>query len=354
MEINYFANVPLEGIPNTITGLRDLVRNFEQHVKKVNNGWGVPAEVELSDLSMYDRGLHIKNAALDAELQFFEEYFDDLLTTKSRFNSWMRTLPDELNPNDEKMIADFIGRLSKILRKFIETISQLNSEKGPEQLNGAKNAYKEGKGLGMAGKFRKELNKLMKKIVVPKTLLDDPSVSIYMHYGSSDCAAVESASTLYPGYLTSSIRNSTGNGYNYLCLPKSPDENTMKTYTGAKNQSFLAGVKYGFMENKPFPFDDEDTMLRGVVCAACLMNETQTVFTFHGQKECPDQEGWRAVYGGYLMSPTDVSRGETICVDKKLESHADSYMGFYDQSLNFVLRKQEGELLFIPCVVCAK
>ncbi|KFM78323.1 hypothetical protein X975_22813, partial [Stegodyphus mimosarum] len=47
MEINYFANVPLEGIPNTITGLRDLVRNFEQHVKKVNNGWGVPAEVEL-------------------------------------------------------------------------------------------------------------------------------------------------------------------------------------------------------------------------------------------------------------------------------------------------------------------
>ncbi|KFM78324.1 hypothetical protein X975_22814, partial [Stegodyphus mimosarum] len=63
----------------------------------------------------------------------------------------MRTLPDELNPSDEKMIADFIGRLSKILRTFVETISQLNSEKGPEQLDGAKNAYKEGKGLGMAG-----------------------------------------------------------------------------------------------------------------------------------------------------------------------------------------------------------
>ncbi|KFM78325.1 hypothetical protein X975_22815, partial [Stegodyphus mimosarum] len=125
-------------------------------------------------------------------------------------------------------------------------------------------------------------------------------------------------------------------------------------YTGAKNQSFLAGIKYGFMENKPFPFDDEDTMLRGVVCAACLMNETQTVFTFHGQKECPDQEEWRVIYDGYLMAPTDVSRGETICVDKKFESHTDSYMGFYDQSLNFVLQKQEGELLFVPCVVCAK
>lgn len=56
MEINYYATVPLHGVPNTIKGLRDLVRNFEKHVAKENNGLGVPVEVELETLSSLNQG----------------------------------------------------------------------------------------------------------------------------------------------------------------------------------------------------------------------------------------------------------------------------------------------------------
>lgn len=62
MEINYFATVPLEGVPNNIQGLRDLVKNFKDHVAKVNNGTGVPVEVELIELSNFNRDFeYVKN-----------------------------------------------------------------------------------------------------------------------------------------------------------------------------------------------------------------------------------------------------------------------------------------------------
>lgn len=51
MEISYYATVPLKGVPNTIDGLRSLVKDFDQHVKEVNNGRGVPIRVELMELS---------------------------------------------------------------------------------------------------------------------------------------------------------------------------------------------------------------------------------------------------------------------------------------------------------------
>ncbi|GFR01087.1 uncharacterized protein TNCT_499601, partial [Trichonephila clavata] len=51
MEISYYATVPLKGVPNTIEGLRSLVRDFDEHVKEVNDGWGVPIRVELMELS---------------------------------------------------------------------------------------------------------------------------------------------------------------------------------------------------------------------------------------------------------------------------------------------------------------
>ncbi|XP_055925916.1 uncharacterized protein LOC129957577 [Argiope bruennichi] len=165
MEINYFATVPLEGVPNTIQGLRDLVKNFKDHVAKVNNGSGVPVEVELVELSNFDREFeYIKNLELETELELFEIYLDDLLGTKNRIQTMLFEYRDILTNEEVREIADISGRVSKILRSFVATIANLDTEKNSQQLNPAKEAYTEGTGRQMPGKFKRLLNKIVKKI----------------------------------------------------------------------------------------------------------------------------------------------------------------------------------------------
>ncbi|GIY21864.1 uncharacterized protein CDAR_430881 [Caerostris darwini] len=164
MEVNYFATVPLEGVPNNIQGLRDLVRNFKDHVKKVNNGIGVPVEVELVELSNYDREFeYLKNKELETELENFEMCYDDLLSTKSRIQGVIFENLDTITKEEEKKLAGINDRVRKILNVFSETIANMDLEKGSTQLDPATKAYKEGK-IGMAGKFRRELNKIVRKI----------------------------------------------------------------------------------------------------------------------------------------------------------------------------------------------
>ncbi|GFX68818.1 uncharacterized protein TNCV_3865171 [Trichonephila clavipes] len=165
MEISYFATVPLEGVPNTIEGLRDLVKGFKDHVKKVNDGIGVPVEVELAELSNFDRGFeYLKNLELETELEFFEEFLDDLLSTKSRLKTIVYEYRDTLTEDEETQLSKLNTRVTKVLRPFLATIGDLDLEKGSYQLDTAKEAYKEGKSLGMAGKFRRDLNRILKKI----------------------------------------------------------------------------------------------------------------------------------------------------------------------------------------------
>lgn len=62
-------------------------------------------------------------------------------------------------------ISEFTERLSSVLRKFIQTIGNLNLEKGSSQLDDAKTAYREGRKFALPGKFNQAFNKLQRKIV---------------------------------------------------------------------------------------------------------------------------------------------------------------------------------------------
>ncbi|GBO11544.1 hypothetical protein AVEN_35414-1 [Araneus ventricosus] len=54
LEINYYATVPIKGVPNTMESLMELVEDFPEQTKKVNKGKGVPLTMELFPLSAID------------------------------------------------------------------------------------------------------------------------------------------------------------------------------------------------------------------------------------------------------------------------------------------------------------
>lgn len=352
MEINYYATVTLEGVPNTIKGLRDLVRNFENHVKKENDGLGVPVEVELEELSSLNQTIsYLKNTDLEAELKLFEDCFDDLLGTKSKLKTWISSLPDNLSKEHEQQISDFSEKLSTVLRKFIHTIANLNLEKGSDQLNEAKTLYKEKKRFPMPGKFNQEFNRLKNKIVLPSRNLDDTGSTVYTHYGASECVNEEFTSTVFSGYLASSPRNVTGSGYNYLCFPRVNPRNANEELKG--DTVLIAGVKYGLLETKPSKINVNNVVLKGVMCSVCLVKQRSNVFTFLGQKQCPEDSGWTLQYSGFMMASTDTTRSQNICVDLRPDATEDERV-FLDQRISFVLAQQDEKNKFIPCVVCSK
>lgn len=54
LEINYYATVPIKSVPNTMESLMELVEDFPSQTQLVNNGIGVPLNMELFPLSALD------------------------------------------------------------------------------------------------------------------------------------------------------------------------------------------------------------------------------------------------------------------------------------------------------------
>ncbi|XP_067127245.1 uncharacterized protein [Centruroides vittatus] len=165
MEISYFATVPLKDVPNTIEGLQKLVEGFDEQVKSVNNGAGVPVRVELMELATFDpRFQFLINKALENALKAFEDQFDDLRVTKDKLTDWIRSLPPTLTQKQEHEITRLYERIRNVLRVFQHTIGVMDIEKGTDQLSKALQAYKEG-GKGLPGKFKREFDKLRFELV---------------------------------------------------------------------------------------------------------------------------------------------------------------------------------------------
>ncbi|GBM18581.1 hypothetical protein AVEN_93285-1, partial [Araneus ventricosus] len=58
MDINYYATVPLGNeIPRTLDGLVQLVQDFPEQAKAVNEGYGVPLIMEVFSLEALDKNI---------------------------------------------------------------------------------------------------------------------------------------------------------------------------------------------------------------------------------------------------------------------------------------------------------
>ena len=117
--------------------------------------------------------------------------------------------------------------------------------------------------------------------IFPEVNLENRGSTSYVHYGSSECINEEYTSTVFSGYLASSPRNETASGFNYLCFPKIATRNTNPMLEG--DTSKIAGVKYGLLIDTPVKTIEDESVLRGVVCAVCLVKYRSTTETFLGK-----------------------------------------------------------------------
>ncbi|GIY91671.1 uncharacterized protein CEXT_742611 [Caerostris extrusa] len=367
MEISYYATVPLKGVPNTIEGLRNLVSDFDEHVKEVEGGWGVPIRVELMELASLggensSEFRFIKDRALESELTDLEHEFDDLRKASTMLTEWYRTLPTSITPDEEKEVNKLYMRIQKILRPYYDSIGKLNIEEGPEkQVKGAREAYKEGKISALPGKFTKEFMRLKKKINISEKKMYGTGTGTYTRWGSKECPSSPMMFKLHTGYMASTTSRGIGGGSDYLCLPDNPEFSENQPDFGNKESTVVTGVKYGLMDDHPFQEHNARIFPgKGIPCALCHMTNRTLVHVFPAENECPDE--WIYEYSGYLMAGTNIP-GTHICLNDPPVSYEELAEETQSHTLTIVhVSDKDGGLpkppyekkAAIKCVVCSK
>ncbi|CAL1265302.1 unnamed protein product, partial [Larinioides sclopetarius] len=161
-QIKVFSSIPLTTAPNDMETLKEAMKNFPDDLKGFNGGKGIPIKMELWPLSYLDpsRQDKLRNRILEANLDSFEQKFDDLLNTKSAIADWMKvTRP--LTSDQEKQVADLFVEVQKVIKPFYEVIGKLDMTGKSEQLNPANDAY----GLSIPGFYYKKYLQLRQQIV---------------------------------------------------------------------------------------------------------------------------------------------------------------------------------------------
>ncbi|KAG8193102.1 hypothetical protein JTE90_013862 [Oedothorax gibbosus] len=353
----------------THDGLRNLVRDFSQHVKEVNDGWGVPLEWNSWSCHPWrvnSSEFRFIKMALESELADLEHEFDDLRKAHTMLQEWYRTLPTSIAPEQEEEINKLNQRIQKILRPYYDSIGNLDIEQPPEkQLSAAREAYKEGKLSALPGKFTKEVMRMQKRIVVKERKLYGTGTSTYTRWGTKECPKSPMISKLHTGIMSSTTNRGTGGASDYICLPENlgivgKDVNdTGKT----DNSVFISGVKYGLMDDHPFEEGNARYYFgKGVPCAVCHLTNRTLIHQFPARSTCPDD--WLHEYSGYLMAGSNLP-GKHACMDIKPEAneHGDTQEDQQAHTLSLVhVSDKDGGLPMPPytknsavkCVVCSK
>ncbi|GIY03647.1 hypothetical protein CEXT_605691 [Caerostris extrusa] len=323
MELNYFANVPLSGVPTTISGLGELVEKFKKLVQQVNNGKGVILCAELTPLAEFDdKFTFLKNNMLLNALEDFNYLFDDLREAKSLLRSLVNSLPETVSEAFLRKIMDFSERLSNVLEKFHEVIGNLNLEEGSEQLTPAEEAFDLNSDIEGDNRYTKEI----KQLISENNEEDDPNKprGIYTHWGKRACGH-KASDVLYIGYMASFVEEGIGAGTNYQCLPENPNLKLDPDATGLdKRTTKLGGIRYMNMT----VFKGNGKRIEGKV-AACTVCETPlrpVVKMFPG--------------GDYTYDFKTKAKGDPLILPVKMGKNDGGNKYRADASL--------------PCVVCSK
>ncbi|GIX74465.1 hypothetical protein CDAR_419751 [Caerostris darwini] len=353
MEMDYFANVPLSGVPTTISGLGELVEKFKELVEQVNNGKGVIICAELRPLEEFDdKFTFLKNNMLLNALEEFNYLFDNLREAKSLLRSLVNSLPETVSEAFLRKIMDFSERLSNVLDKFYEVIGNLNLEEGSEQLAPAEEAFDLNSDIEGDNRYTKEVKQLINENTIPTSLR-----GIYTHWGKRACGH-KASDVLYIGYMASFVEEGIGAGTNYQCLPENPNLKLDPDATGLdKRTTKLGGIRYKNMT----VFKGNGKRIEGKV-AACTVCETPlrpVVKMFPGATVCPND--WVQEYTGYIVGNYHgMMRSEFACVnfdpdtyDFKTKAKGDPAILPVKMGTNDGGNKYRAEAA-LPCVVCSK
>lgn len=283
MEINYYATVPVHGIPRTLKSLMEIAGDFSNHTKDINDGLGVPLNMELYPLSFLDNFFppDPNNAILEPYMNRLEMQLDDLLATKRMITDWLSTIPPLQPPKFLQSIAEFQEKIENILDQFRQTISDLDvsSAGRTEQFLLAYRLYK-GEGTSLPDKYLRQFLRLKNKLETeyPEIRADFGGVN-YVNWGKDKCD-VPGLETSYSGKIVKSEKNS-------FCLPTD-----------------------GHLEKAKILSSSINPVVTDVSCSLCHATNRTVMFVQAGQKNCPD--GWFQEYEGIL-----VEGGSYFCLNRE-------------------------------------
>lgn len=355
LEIDYYGNVPLAGVPTTIEGLINLVSKFKEQVEQVNDGIGVPICAKFRALSEFsDKFTFLKNQALVNALNQLNYFLDNLRTAKSLLRNLVSSLPEKVSKEYLNKIIDFSGRLTKTLNVFYDVIGSLDLQLGSEQLTPAINAFDSNSPISGDNRYTKEVKKLIKE----NEETEDPNKprGHYTQWGKRTCGN-KASNILYIGYMASFMEQGIGAGTEYQCLPENPHLNIDSDATGLDQKTTkLAGVRYTNMS--VFKNSGKHIQDKVVPCVVCETPMRPTVKMFPSVHICPGD--WVPEYNGYLVANYNGRlRSQVVCVDVDPDTYnfttkvkGEPYI------LPVKMGSQDGSTYTkdasVPCAVCSK
>ncbi|CAL1275489.1 unnamed protein product [Larinioides sclopetarius] len=310
LEINYYATVPIKGVPNTMESLMELVEDFPEQTKKVNKGKGVPLSMELFPLSAIDNEVprFLESKALIDQLDLLESQFDDIRATKKALQEWMLNVPPVLPEEIEDEIGLFNDELESISLKFYKVLGNMNLAENAqvEQFKEAFEAYAAG-GTSLPDKYYRKFQLLKHKIVQSSEALSlDVGGATYVHWGQDRCEG-QRVQTIQKGIIASTDQIKGGSS-SIICLADDPewDDDTAPYKRHHRYYSKLAPIRVqgrNVSSEKP------------ISCGVCFTEERTSATVFSGRTQCPPE--WTTEYEGYLATKDAIIslKGDIICLD---------------------------------------
>ncbi|XP_055924612.1 uncharacterized protein LOC129956705 [Argiope bruennichi] len=370
LEINYCATVPLEGVSYTTQGLLDLVREFPNHVRKINNGLGNPLRMELFPLKSLqsDYKEYLENGAIGEQLEEMDYQLDDILATRKAISIFVSGFPPDVPRQVKQKIEDFTDKMDNLYGIYLKSITELDTSVGAstQPITDAINAYKDG-GYSMPQKYLRKFKQMKQEIYREAPELK-PRIggAQYHHWGRSKCEGPD-AETAFSGVITSSQTIQNGGSDNLLCAPFNPEipdpSNYLPGFDPEDEEQYyenllVSPLKYmGAIER----FSSMD--FKHIACSVCRSPHRTATLIKPGDTKCPKK--WTKEYEGLLMAPgIDDAKGEYVCVDKNMQE-AVGNITFGTTKGTDVFKIQEVKIecgglpcgpyaddKAVPCVVC--
>ena len=131
---------------------------------------------------------------------------------------------------------------------------------------------------------------------------------MYTRWGQVTCPA--SAQLLYSGTMAGKSQSESGDGANFLCLPKKP---TYVTAPGGTGDGLISAAHYAWASsNTPFQAVNN----KAIPCAVCLTTHADLLM-MPGVIQCPTN-AWTLEYVGFLASEHSSLKNPTSyeCIDR--------------------------------------
>jgi len=169
LSIEYYATDLPDRNPTTLGDLVKFIQEFPSRLEKINNGQGVPIQIELQPIvNVFPALIQGRNVqASECEIDEIESRYDDLCQASHLVQKYRDTEPDKMDDEMRKFNSD----ITKTLREFRSAISSLDADKVRRCLQVYVNALD---GNDEDDKFVRHFRGLLKK-KVPSTNIKLPS-----------------------------------------------------------------------------------------------------------------------------------------------------------------------------------